>query len=108
MTLDGGEVDLGEAREDARHRHPPLTPAQAEVVRHVQEHGTIRTVEAGVIAHRVRRRCARDGHKWAGFKGTGVACCPYAAVDGLEMLKRLAARGYVERTGRGTWAPPRS
>lgn len=102
LTLDGREVE--EVRD--RRRTPRLTGAQATVMRHVAEHGSIRTTEAGVILHKSRARCAGAGQRWTGFKGGGVACCPYAAADGLELLKRLAGRGLLERVGRGVWAPP--
>jgi hypothetical protein len=106
LTLDGDEVP---AEAVVSHRAPPLTAAQATVMRRVEEWGSIRTVEAGVIAHEARGRCATAGSRWQGFEGGGLACCPYAAVDGLELLNRLMRRGLLRRAAeRGVWErPPR-
>lgn len=111
LTIDGGEEEVGAVALGAA----PLSPAQRNVLQAMRDgDGTIRTVEAGVLVHDWRRIAARAagsrasgcgfGARSTNFRGGGVACCAYAAPDGLEMMKRLAARGLVERTERrGVW-----
>lgn len=74
-------------------RHAGFTRAQREILRVVGRTGSIRSVEAGRILHAHRyppcRRCA----------GT----CPWASTDGNDALKRLMARGFVQRASPGVW-----
>lgn len=109
LTLDGGEVD--EPRAPAR--RAPLSPAQLDVMALLRRQGSIRSVEAGVIAHAHRaaagRPCGGAGARSTGWRGSGraVGCCAYAPVDGNEVMKRLAERGLARRDPerRGRWLP---
>lgn len=73
-----------------------LSGVQRAILRHVGEHGSIRSVEAGVFAHAGRR----PDHSY-GYSGLG--CCQYAAKDGLESCKRLLERGLLRRDVPGVW-----
>lgn len=99
-------------------RKPPLTDLQRTVLRVADEQGgEIRSVEAGKIVHSYRGHCGfgKRGsnlvrHNAAGEvevvngpRAGSIGCCQYAASDGLEVLKRLERRGYVEHSARGRW-----
>lgn len=95
----------------------PFSPAQLAIMQHIDKHGSIRTVEAGVIIHRERdgkTRFARHvannntisvlaNGTWRHRTRNGIGCCRFASTDGLEAMKRLAKRGIVQRAGRGVW-----
>lgn len=98
LTLDGGEVERPQTHGQ------PLSPAQEEVLRALRSAGSIRSVEAGVILHRLREKGCAVGRRTESFEGRGIGCCAYAAADGNELLKRLMERGLVARSGeRGRW-----
>jgi hypothetical protein len=67
----------------------PLTPAQREILRWLNEHGTITAVKAGEIVH--------------SYRTPPKVGSPYASSDGSDALKRLVARGLVDRTARGVY-----
>lgn len=100
LTLDGREIPLGKIALGVS--GSVLSPAQSAILRAIGEHGSIRSVEAGLIVHRAR-------HGGIGCYGSGpterrLDCCGYAATDGLAALKRLEARGFVRSTWlRGRW-----
>lgn len=94
---------------DLRH---PLTQVQREIMRHIDVHGNIRSVEAGVMMHAARDRSKPEHSRCEG--GTKrvfdidsrttrriyikrLSCCEWAATDGLEAMKRLMKRGIVIR-----------
>jgi len=104
LRIDGREVD----HDRVVAQQAPLTAAQGAIIGHIRDHGSIRSVEAGVIVHLHRDRpCTLAGGSRAdAYRGTGIACCAYAGTDGLEAMKRLAERGLVERAGiAGRWEP---
>lgn len=87
-----------------------LTRTQFAILRHVAEHGAIRSVEAGVILHRARgtypngrQRCG-FGAK-GGVQAGGIGCCAYASADGSMALRRLRERGLLVRDGK-VWVSP--
>lgn len=95
----------------------PLTATQRQILAHIDRHGSIRSVEAGVIIHRARgdlqfalhvkqhgtERLLTSG-SWRVRTTLGIGCCQYAATDGLAGMKRLMKRGIVERGPvKGTW-----
>lgn len=97
LTIDGREVPHEVVALQAR--QPPrrgLTAVQRAILDTVREAGSIRTVQAGVIAHRHRNSCG-FGARSGSFTGRGIGCCPYAGPDGLAALKRLRRRGLVFR-----------
>lgn len=63
-----------------RAHRAPLSSGQREILERVRSEGSIRSVEAGVIL--------AAGRSWK---------LRYAATDGSEAMKRLAARGLVQR-----------
>ena len=86
LRLDGTEVPVGEKVTQA-----PFTAAQREILDRLRRQGVIRPVEAGEIVH-LHRHVAG---KWDPR---------YFSSDGVDALKRLAARGLVERgEKRGEW-----
>lgn len=103
LTIDGGEVE----HPAPATRTGPLSPVQVEILRHLGIHGWISSTSAGVMAHAHREE--RRGRSFVrhvqtyGLRGDG--CCRYAASDGGDVMKRLAARGLVERYERGVWFP---
>jgi hypothetical protein len=102
LTIDGGAEPYElVAKRAAAHRE--LTDVQREILRSMRRDGGIRAVDAGVIVHAARRLAnpgayytCGSGAKGSGKRRTGT-CCPYAASDGYEAMKRLAARGLVKR-----------
>lgn len=94
LDFAGNEVDV-----IATSRPSPLTPVQLAIMAHVDRHGSIRSVEAGVIVHAARSKTNHFGKTCGGgAKGHGPtreACCPYAASDGYEALRRLAKRALI-------------
>jgi hypothetical protein len=85
---------------------PGLSGAQRGIVAVIEEQGSIRAVEAGVIVHAHRSgRCCGFGAGADRYKGGGKACCGYAATDGSSALKRLRGRGLVKRQEDGSWGP---
>lgn len=108
LTIDGREVPHSVVLAAQRSASlPRLTDVQHGVLAMVRDIGSIRSVQAGVIAHNVRRRCGH-GVRDATFTGRGIGCCPYAVVDGSAVLRRLEARGLVYRdpAKRGRWLAP--
>lgn len=82
LTIDGGEVEASEA---VRSTKLGWSPARRAIFARLQEHGSIRSVEAGVIVHRFRSAPC-------GLKGTGSA------------MWRIAKRGAARRGGHpGLW-----
>lgn len=109
LRFTGEEVPLGVVQRYTRARQPPLTVAQATILRWARERGEIRSVEAGVIMHAARGYCGHGGrsHDWRGTP-RAIGCCAYACADGLDALKRLADRGLVYRDPfiPGRWYAP--
>lgn len=93
LNIEGGVEPYDEvAKRAAAYRD--LSPAQKEILRVIRDDGEIRAVEAGVIIHTHRTQA---GTGRCGRHRTALACCQYAASDGLEALKRMAKRGLVRR-----------
>jgi len=85
-----------------------LSPAQRDILRYMREHdGEISSTRAGVIVHACRASGCSSGPSAASDRWTpgerGEACCPWAASDGGECMKRLARRGLVYHAGPGCW-----
>lgn len=101
LTIDGREVEHPAPRSHAG----PLSPVQVEILRRMATHGWISSTNAGVIAHAHREeRKGRDFVRHVQLHGLrGDGCCRWAASDGGDVMKRLAARGLVERYERGVW-----
>lgn len=99
LRLDGSEVVTPVVRIDRQ----PLSGAQHQILAHVRDHGYIRSVEAGVLAHRLSKH---PQHAQM-YRHPGIGCCPYASTDGNEVCKRLMKRGLLRRdpTTRGRWIP---
>jgi hypothetical protein len=86
-------VQLGlDGRETAHPvTHPqPLTERQRELVRYIRLHGVVRPIEIGRLMHDGRPTPPRGAER-------------HASSDGVDALKRLEARGLVERVKRGKW-----
>jgi hypothetical protein len=87
-------VQLGlDGRETA---HPvtrprPLTERQRELVRYIRLHDVVRPIDVGRLMHDGRTTPLRRGAE------------RHASSDGVDALKRLEARGLVERVERGKW-----
>lgn len=98
LTLDGRSVPHSQV---VRHRRP-LTDVQQDILRRavLNRKGWIRSVEAGNIVHAHRPRHGTSPNYQA---GKSLGCCKYAASDGSEACKRLAARGLLSRIERGVW-----
>lgn len=96
LTIDGREVTACIA---AGRRI--LTGPQREILRWVAAHDEISPLQAGAIVHAHREPPCRNIA--GGARGRGVACCPWTSSDGSEALKRLVARGLLERRGRGRY-----
>lgn len=96
LTIDG--------REEA---HPPrvvgLTERQREVLRFVRAHDDVRPIEVGTIIHAGRERPCPEPVLRPESQRRRPGCCQWASSDGAAALKRLAARGLVERVARGRW-----
>jgi hypothetical protein len=111
LTIDGREV--GHPVPEVVRRHWPESWVQ--IVRHLNRFWLIRSGEAGVIVHSLRReRLNRQecSHGPGGLfylypeyplGGYFVGCCRYAATDGWACLKRMADAGVVVNVGRGVW-----
>lgn len=112
LTIDGREEPHGKRPRTP----PPLTPAQLDIVRVARLHnGWIRPAQAGRVIHDQRyasnpsRYATRRGACGSGERGyltvtsAALACCAYAASDGLAALHRLAKRGIVARLAPGMW-----
>lgn len=99
ISFDGTEGDPPDVSPAA-----PLSGAQHDIMAHVREHGAIRSVQAGTIAHRHRGRPLHEP-TWARSGWSGAGCCPYASSDGNEVCKRLLARGLLARDPdqKGRW-----
>lgn len=69
----------------------PLTDRQRELVVWLRLRGTVRPVEVGRLMHAGRTTPARRGAE------------RHVSSDGVDALKRLEARGLVERVARGQW-----
>lgn len=96
LSFDGGEIE--ETAVVRRHAH--LTDVQKAILRLARERGKVSPLEAGRLVHGARygicaRKLREDGR-----------CCPWASSDGVDALKRLQARGFLEHTARGVWKPP--
>jgi hypothetical protein len=104
LGLDGSETPHEQVVKVTRPK-PSLNGAQRAILRVIESEGTIRPVEAGVVVHAHRSQpCRLAGAAGADrYKGGGKACCAYASSDGVEALKRLRARGLVERKGKGQY-----
>lgn len=92
LDIYGGEtahVEVGRAA-------APFTLCQREILRMIQNFGSITSSQAGRIVHAHRaggcRRCAAVDVR-----------CKWAASDGCDAMKRLMARGIVRRHHRGVW-----
>ena len=72
--------------------HPrPLTERQRELVLWMRLRGVVRPIEVGAIMHAGRDVPLRRGAE------------RHPSSDGVDALKRLEARGLVERVARGQW-----
>lgn len=102
LRLDGSEVE--HPPPETVLRAHPLTPVQDAILAAIVRDGMIRSAEAGAIVHRHRGYC---GHRRGSMGSPNLAdrasCCPVASSDGNEALKRLMARGLVERVRPGVW-----
>jgi hypothetical protein len=96
LTIDG--------REEA---HPPrlagLTERQREVLRFIRGRSEVRPIEVGLVLHAGRERPCRQAQQAPGHSPRSGACCAYTSSDGSAALRRLAARGLVERVAHGRW-----
>lgn len=92
LDIYGGETAHVEITKAAA----PLTPCQREILRLIQNLGSVTSSQAGRIVHAHRdggcQRC-RDVDRR----------CRFAASDGHDAMKRLTARGIVRRHHRGLW-----
>lgn len=99
LALDGSEVSP-EAVNRTMPNRGAFSHAQRAILRVIDEQGSIRSVEAGVIVHAHRnRRCGYSPPSATGdrYKGGGVSCCAFAATDGSAAMKRLRERGAVKQ-----------
>jgi hypothetical protein len=94
----GSPLDLGKPRR--------LNDTQTAMLRHVGEHGSITSTEAGVILHQARGHCGFGG-KGGRHDGDSrsKACCVYACSDGSMALRRLRDRGALVKSASG-WVLP--
>lgn len=102
ITFDGREVPVPDTA--APRTTAPLSELQRAVLAHIRDQGAITSTDAGVLVH--VSRPAPKGPACAALRranGGRKACCQYAAGDGLDVCKRLLARGLVRRTARGRW-----
>ena len=100
LTLDGGEVPHPPPRWHAR------TEAQRDVLDLATRPEGVKAWEAGRILHEQRDSgCCWIGAKADRCKATKrmKACCPYGASDGADAIKRLAARGLLQRGPDRAW-----
>lgn len=90
-------------------QHPQRRPTrlngtQTAMLRHVRDHGSITSTEAGVILHQARGHCGFGGK---GGRHTGEsrskACCVYASSDGSMALRRLRDRVVLIKGPAGSW-----
>lgn len=80
-----------------------LVESQRAILQHARANGgVIRSVEAGRIVH-AGRNDGEGCYGWIAMPGTSrrEGCCEYAATDGLDAMKRLAAKGLFERGEHG-------
>jgi len=104
LRIDGGEVTSEQAARTSRAGRGGggLSYAQKAILRKIEEQGSIRAVEAGVIVHAHRGRgCWRKKNEPSAtgdrYKGGGESCCAFASTDGSSALKRLRERGIVRQ-----------
>lgn len=69
----------------------PLTDRQRELVRWLRAHELVRPVDVGHVMRAGRTTPLRRGAE------------RHVSSDGVDALKRLQARGLVERVARGQW-----
>lgn len=84
------------------------TPRQSAVVRWMLEHGgEIRSTQAGVVSHRFREKGCTTAASASADRWTpgarSAACCTFACRDGSALMRRLADRRVVYRSGPGVW-----
>lgn len=100
MTVDqldiyGGHTPIADVNAtDARSAY---SSAQMEILRMVRLLGNLTSTQAGKIIH---------AHREGGCnkcRATDRGHCKWAASDGGDGMKRLAARGLVRRVREGTW-----
>lgn len=109
LRIGGGEVSTEQARRtSSAGRGGALSHAQRAILRVIEENGSIRAVEAGVIIHAHRNRgCWRKKNEPSAtgdrHKGGGKGCCAFASTDGSMALKRLRDRGLVEQRADRAW-----
>jgi hypothetical protein len=105
LQLGGGEVPTEQAqRSSSAGRGAALSYAQRAILRKIEDQGSIRPVEAGVIVHAHRGTgCCGFGAAADRYKGGGKACCGYASSDGSAALKRLRERGLVQQRQDRSW-----
>lgn len=95
LTIDGREVPINQCQIG-------FTELQRRIIRQARKTG-ITTLEAGLMAHQKRGRCAQTGIKWDTWTGRGRQCCPYCSTDGAQALKRLVNRGVLKKISKGTY-----
>lgn len=95
LTLDGRAVPYPPPK------LRPLTPCQKDLMRVLDYQGSLRSVEAGVTAH--KHRLSHGGHCGPVRGAKAIACCVWANSDGLSAMRRLEDRGLVRRVHAGVW-----
>lgn len=94
-----------------RQPRAPITVTQRKVLARLREDRSISPAIAGTILHEHRGHCGSGAKGGRYGRASSVpgrpheACCAYASSDGLEVLKRLVARGAVAHTARGRYEP---
>lgn len=99
LDIFGREVDIEEV---PTARTVSLSDAQRAILRHVDEHDTITSSEAGRIIHAHRT----TGRVCKGRPGVLGTCCRWMATDGTDACRRLADRKLITRKATGLWGRP--
>lgn len=103
LTIDGREEGVGGV---ARRRKQALRGREQAVLELIRRETVVSSSQAGRAAHDYRNAQKGEYHRCDGYRAAFEAegCCHHAPSDGLDVLRRLAARGIVEQreTG-GLW-----
>lgn len=98
LTIDGKEVEVGKTKLRS------LGALERIVLDYIDEVWVARAVNVGRLIHSARGGCPTHGARYNRWKGTRAAgCCPYAATDGYDLLRRLERRGIVSHREDGGW-----